>query len=276
MQLLQSIEELNRIWYVEYSHKLNQVYTSSTTPYVKVYDFSDSQLIEQRQLLTPHTRLLACCSFDSTISLWDISTNTPLGKLEGHESEVKCIDWNQSSTVIASCSRDKSVWLWKTYSGIDYECLNVLTGHTGDVKCVFGSFDGTIRVWKGEDESEWNEQQTVNVHNKTVWDLKNTSDGKFLVSSGANGVLCLFEFDDGLKEVDCIINESYRDIYSIDIIGTHVLVGSGDNAIRIYNINSNTKKLELVQEQLNAHDNDVNAVCWINRTTFVSVGDDNF
>ncbi|EDR26998.1 protein CIAO1, putative [Entamoeba dispar SAW760] len=297
MQLVDSFEEENRIWSVDYSPKTNLIYTSSVAPYVHIYSFESMKLLPLKPLLTPHNRtirrvkcskngLLACCSFDSTVSLWELNENTIIGTLEGHESEVKCVDWSFGSNMVATCSRDKSVWLWKSYSGIDYECCSVLTGHNGDVKTVLfhpsgtilfsGSFDGTIKVWKGEEETEWSELQTIQTYGKTVWDLKITKEGKFVVAGCANGVIILYEFKDNfLVELDTINNEKYRDIYSIDINDNNVLVGSGDNAIRLFKINTVTKKLELIKEKQEAHTNDVNCVKWINKTLSISVGDDN-
>jgi WD40 repeat protein len=83
-----------------------------------------------------------------------------IAELEGHESEVKCLAWNSAGSLLASCGRDKTIWLWECYlpgtvggagcttitnsskgetttlDGGEFECLSVLQGHTGDIKCI--------------------------------------------------------------------------------------------------------------------------------------------
>lgn len=144
---------------------------------------------------SPSGRTLATASFDSTVGIWqaleegggadddaadadgiggdtvDVSGEAAsgntlwdcIGTLEGHESECKSVAFNRNGTLLASCSRDKSVWIWEgEWLGIsvvlaqerlpdipriasrnptvqpdgDFECLSVLMEHSQDVKCV--------------------------------------------------------------------------------------------------------------------------------------------
>lgn len=187
-------------------------------------------------------KVLAAASFNGSISIWEdfsrnsidgnnrvfqnnTNPNMPCGwectaQLEGHENEVKDVTWNATGTLLASCGRDKSVWIWECFlpgaiggngsasttqisSEEDFECLAVLQSHEGDVKCVsfapshgqFGdgdeillsaSYDDTIKCW-AEDGGEWYCALTLSsVHSSTIWKIAISPGGVRMMSCSAD------------------------------------------------------------------------------------------
>jgi WD40 repeat protein len=90
---------------------------------------------------SPDGRLLASCSWDQTIRLWQMPDGKPLVTLSGHTGPVGGVSFSPDGRLLASCSGDQTIRLWQMPDG---KPLATLTGHTDWVEGVTFSPDGRL------------------------------------------------------------------------------------------------------------------------------------
>ena len=104
--------------------------------------------------LSPDGKLLATCSYDRAIVIWNASSGEKLRTLEGHNDAVYDVAFSIDGTVLASASGDKTIKLWKVDNGERLDTLSQPVGEqytvvfSPDGKYVLaGGVDNRIRVW---------------------------------------------------------------------------------------------------------------------------------
>lgn len=103
--------------------------------------------------------LLASCSSDLTIKLWDPSDDYKnIRTLPGHDHSVSAIRFipsgaagsPSSGNLLVSASRDKTLRIWDVTTGY---CVKTIRGHADWVRDVAPSFDGRWLVSAGTDQT---------------------------------------------------------------------------------------------------------------------------
>jgi WD40 repeat protein/predicted Ser/Thr protein kinase len=107
----------------------------------------------QSAAFSPDSRLLATCSQDSTVRLWQVGSGA-CRELTGHTDEVFAVAFHPGGTRLATGGRDGAVWLWDLERG---EEVARLPGHITYVwslafspdgtTLASGSGDFTVRLW---------------------------------------------------------------------------------------------------------------------------------
>ncbi|KAI5121992.1 hypothetical protein M0805_001825 [Coniferiporia weirii] len=294
---------------------------------------SDLVFAQQASVPTGHAKTVRCvawapsgatfatASFDANIAVWeqeagdgddDDGNGTRSGEwecaslLEGHETECKSIAYSSSGTLLASCSRDKTVWVWEVQPDSDFECMGVLMAHTQDVKCVVwhpseeilasGSYDDTIKLYVDDPEDDWYDFQTLTGHTSTVWAVAFSPCGEFLASASDDCTVRLWVRREKWRwEPVGVLTGHDRSVYSIswtkgantgedkdgESKGWLASTG-GDGKINVWHMrkpNGEGLQSELVTTIRDAHGvSDVNCISWCPREGYedllATAGDD--
>ena len=279
--------------------------------------------------VSPCGRMLATASFDGTCGVFvktrgdAVMTEEDDGEdggsdgetwrracaLEGHESEVKSCAWSPSGALLATCGRDRTVWVWEAHGEDEFECVAALHGHGGDVKRVVWhptedvlvsvSYDESVRIWKEDaDGDDWSCAKVLGGedaggeaaekgHQGTVWcasfeprEREDGVAGTRAVTCGGDGALIVWN-GAGFCNTDLDFATRFPCGHDRAVLacawGKHgvVAAGGGDNSIRLY-AETNDGTWREIASVPNAHDDDVNHVEWSphDSSLLISASDD--
>jgi cytosolic iron-sulfur protein assembly protein CIAO1 len=115
------------------SDQTARIYSPSTLTAIATLGGQHSRSIRASQWKPSSSACLATASFDGSVALWRPEGDSKtawecVAQLEGHENECKSVAWSFDGGHIATCSRDKSVWVWEGTLLREYGRLTCCSG----------------------------------------------------------------------------------------------------------------------------------------------------
>ncbi|KAH8799187.1 WD40-repeat-containing domain protein [Flagelloscypha sp. PMI_526] len=318
LELLQTLEgHTDTAWTIAWNPERPLLASCSADKSIRIYSYTYPHSPSEfsiSKIQSKHKKTVR--SFDSNVSIWEEEPDEEEGTMksgdwecaavvEGHETECKCVAYSRvgDEPKLATCSRDKTVWIWEAPPDNEFECVAVLMEHTQDVKSVSwhpheeilasASYDDTIKLYIDDPQDDWYCFQTLEGHTSTVWSLSWSPCGRYLASASDDRTIRIWRrLDDHLRwEAVSSIEGNGRSVYSIswgasdstDSLGRLASAG-GDGVLRIWEISQPQEgqvepKHSLLASVDDAHGvHDINAVVWCPRdgchAMLATTGDD--
>jgi WD40 repeat protein len=142
----------------------------------------------------PNGQMLASCSEDGKIMLWNGSTGAHIHTLEGHSDWVLSVRWRPDGARLLSCSWDGSMRMW---SPTDGKCLAVYQGNLSPATMVRWRPDGRmfancgvdrfVHVYDAVEEDTNDAKVLLRGHTDSVSSIAWRPDGQYLMSISLDG-----------------------------------------------------------------------------------------
>ncbi len=159
--------------------------------------------------------------------------------LDGHERGVNWVCFHPTHNIIASCSDDRKIKLWKYTNEVAWE-HSTIPGHKNNVSCVVfdgktdtlisNSEDKTLKIWNYETKAQLNNEKR---ENDRYWMLRLSKNGNLLAAGHDAG----FE----------IWELNKTPLSPLALIGNDLLVFAEGMKTYLYDIEKNVQKEDLYQ-----------------------------
>lgn len=148
---------------------------------------------------SPDGRLLATCSYDRLVKLWDVATGKEVRVLEDHSDSVYAVAFSPDGKLLASAAADRAVKVWDVATGRRLYTLGEATDWLHAVawspdgkQLAAGGVDRSIRVWEPSATGA-RLVHSVFAHEGSVTRLAYAADSKTLYSLGEDRVVKVWD-----------------------------------------------------------------------------------
>ncbi len=196
--------------------------------------------------------LLASCSRDGTVRIWNLGTQQTEFELAAHQGSATSVAFHPDSHLLATCGQDGLVKLWNASTG---ELSREFGSHDGQGECVTFSSDGRLLASAARDQSIniWDPESGVllNAFRQPfahVYRLAFSPGGNKLaaVAGGSpdiGGKVFVFDTESGEILQTLEGHTSLTTSVGYSSTGTQIAAGSYDGTVRVWDVTSGEETL---------------------------------
>lgn len=221
-----------------------KVVSGSDDQSVLVWDKQTTQLLEE---LKGHDAQVSCvrmlsgervltAAHDGTVKMWDVRTDTCVATVGRCSSAVLCMEYDDSTGILAAAGRDAVANIWDIRAGRQ---MHKLLGHTKWIRSIrmvgdtviTGSDDWTARMWS---VSRGTCDAVLACHAGPILCVEYSALDKGIITGSTDGLLRFWENEE--EGIRCVKNVTIHTgaILSINA-GEHWLgIGAADNSMSLY------------------------------------------
>ncbi|XP_057804973.1 DENN domain and WD repeat-containing protein SCD1-like [Salvia miltiorrhiza] len=221
-----------------------KVVSGSDDQFVLVWDKQTTHLVEELKghdaqvsvVRTLSGERVLTAAHDGTVKMWDVRMDTCVATVGHCSSAVLCMDYDDSTGILAAAGRDVVANIWDIRAGRQ---MHKLLGHSKWIRSIkmvgdtviTGSDDWTARVWS---VSQGTCDAVLACHDGPVLCVEYSIADRGIITGSSDGLLRFWENDDGA--VKCIKNVTVHNapILSINAGEQWLGVGAADNSMSLF------------------------------------------
>ncbi|OVA05014.1 DENN domain [Macleaya cordata] len=221
-----------------------KVVSGSDDQSVIVWDKQTTQLLEElkgHDAQVSSVRMLSgervlTSSHDGSIKMWDVRTDTCVATVGRCSSAVLCMEYDDSTGILAAAGRDAVANIWDIRAGRQ---MHKLLGHTKWIRSIrmvgdtviTGSDDWTARLWS---VSRGTCDAVLACHAGPILCVECSASNNGIITGSTDGLLRFWENEEG--GIRCVKNVTIHSASILSInAGEHWLgIGAADNSMSLF------------------------------------------
>ncbi|XP_074572770.1 DENN domain and WD repeat-containing protein SCD1 [Curcuma longa] len=222
----------------------SKVVSGSDDYSIIVWDKQTSQILEE---LKGHEAPVSCvrmlsgervltAAHDGTVKMWDVRTDTCVVTVGRCSNAVLCMDYDDSTGMLAAAGRDVVANIWDIRAGRQ---MQKLVGHTKWIRSLrmvgdtilTGSDDWTARTWS---VSRGTCEAVLSCHAGPILCVEYSPSDKGVITGSTDGLIKFWENEEG--QMRCVKNLTLHSSSIVSITaGEHWLgIGAADNSMSLF------------------------------------------